>query len=230
MFEVGGKYSNRIGTYTVVEINEPKMTVEYEDGLTAELNMNIQFRIWENIQAEEEIKSSRSPRKKRKTKPEGTKFFVRPVDSLVAEQLGVRAYKEHVLEESLSNYNISPGDRLIYFSIESQVYFAAATITGTLAKPTKKDLLTEQQIGASILLFPVDVDARASKVESAVPVDGVEFDSHPDIRELLKNEDTYITITEDEFEVLAELLTEATVDESDDDTLDDDDEDDDFED
>jgi len=230
MFEVGGKYSNRIGAYTVVEINEPKMVVEYEDGSTAELNMNIQFRIWENIQAEEEIKSSRTTRKKGATRPQGTKFFIRPVNSLVAEQLGVRAYKEHVLEKYLSKYEISQGDRLIYFSIESQVYFAVATITGALAKPTARDQLTEQQIGASILLFPVDVDARASKVESAVLVDDVEFDSHPNIQEILNNEDTYISITEDEFEVLAELLTEVTVDESDDDSLDDDDEDEDFED
>jgi hypothetical protein len=212
-----------------VEINEPKMTVEYDDGSTAELNMKIQLRIWENIQAEEEIKTSRPTKKKRKPKRKGTKFFVRPVDSLVAEQLGVRAYKEHVLEKSLTKLNLSLGDRFIYFSIESKVYFAAATITGTLAKPTKKDLLTEQQIGASIFLFPVDVDARASKVESAVPVDGVEFDSHPDIRELLKNEDTYISITEDEFEALAELLTEATVDESDDDSQKDAGDDEDFE-
>ena len=62
-----------------------------------------------------------------------------------------------------------------------------------------------------------------------MPVDGVEFDSHPDIRELLKNEDTYISITEDEFEALAELLTEATVDESDDDSQKDASDDEDFE-
>ncbi len=230
MFEVGGKYSNRIGKYTVVEINEPKMTVEYEDGSTAELNMNIQFRIWENIQAEEEIKSIRTSRTKRTIKSEGTKFFIRPVNSLVAEQLGVRAYKEHVLEKSLSKFNISQGDRLIYFSIENEVYYAVATITGKLAKPTARDQLTEQQTDASILLFPVDVDARAFKVESAVPVDGVEYDSYPNIQEMLKNEDTYIPITEDEFEVLAELLTEVTVEEIDDDSEDDDDEDEDFED
>ena len=55
MFEVGGEYANRNGKYKVLEINDPKMTVEYEDGTTAELRMNIQERIWENIQAEKEI-------------------------------------------------------------------------------------------------------------------------------------------------------------------------------
>lgn len=216
MFEVGGKYANRIGKYTVLEINDPKMTVEYEDGTTAELSMSIQHRIWENILAETEIKQSRSSRSKRKVgRRSKTKFFIRPVNSLIADQLAVRGFKEHVLEEDVSKHKISQGDRLLYFAIENQAFFAAVTITDLPAKPTGRDRLTEQQSNATVLLFPVDIDARASKVERAVPVDGIEFESHSEILRMLNNDDTYIPITEDEFELLAELLTEGSEEEAD---------------
>ena len=160
----------------------------------------------------------------------GTKFFIRPVSSLIADQLAVRGFKEHVLEEDVSKLKISKGDRLIYFAIENQDFFAVVTITGEPAKPTSRDRLTEQQTDVSVLLFPVDIDARALKVENAVPVDGIEIESQPDILQLLNNDDTYILITEDEFEVLAELLTEASEEEDDDDDQDDLDEDEDFDD
>lgn len=217
MFEVGGKYANRKGEYTVLEIHDPKMMVEYQDGTTAELNIGIQQRIWENILAETEIKQSRSSRSKGILGMSGTQFFIRPVISLITDQLAVRGFKEHVLEQDVSKHKISKGDRLIYFAIENQVFFAVVTITGEPAKPTSRDRLTEQQSDASVYLFPVDIDARATQVETAVPVDGIEIESQPDIQGMLNNDDTYIPITEDEFEVLAELLTEASEEEDDDD-------------
>jgi hypothetical protein len=228
MFEVGGTYANRKGEYKVLELHDSKMTVEYQDGTTAELNVKIQHRIWENIQAETEIKQSRYARTKGASGLLGTKFFIRPVSSLIADQLAVRGLKEHVLEQDVSKHKISKGDRLIYFAIENQVFFAVVTITGEPAKPTSRDRLTEQQTDASVYLFPVDVDARALKVENAVPVDGIEIESQPDILQLLNNDDTYIPITEDEFEVLAELLTEASEEEDDVDDEDDLDDEDDF--
>ena len=230
MFEVGGNYANRKGEYTVTEIHDPKMTVEYHDGTTAELNISIQQRIWENILAEKEIKQSRSSRSKGTLGLSATQFFIRPVDSLIADQLAVRGFKEHVLEQDVSKHKISKGDRVIYFAIENQVFFAVVTITGEPAKPTSRDRLTEQQSDASVLLFPLDIDAKAIKVESAVPVDGIEIESQPDILRLLNNDDTYIPITEDEFELLAELLTEASEEENDDENQEDQDDEEDFED
>ena len=232
MFEVGGKYSNRMGKYTVLEINEPKMMVEYKDGTTVELNISIQERIWENIVAEQEIAQSRSARTKkarRKKGKSGTKFLIRPVNSLAAEHLAARGFKEHILEQQVSRLKITLGDRLIYFAIESQVYFAVVTLTGAPAKPTKRDRLTEKQSGALVLLFPVDIDARTSNVESAVAVDAVEIESQPNIRELLKDDDNYILITEDEFELLAELLTEVSVEEAEDEDKEDVEDEEDFE-
>lgn len=210
MFELGGKYANRIGNYEVLEINEPKMLVKYDDGTTAELNMNIQYRIWENIVAEEEIKISRTQRRKSAGGAGSTRFFIRPVNSLVAEQLTERSWKEHTLISDLPAIKLNLGDRLIYFSIESQVFFAVATITGQPAPPSKKDKLPEKHSEESVLLFPLDIDAQAAKLEQAVTLDEIEFESQPKIKMLVLQEGTYIEITEDEFELLAELLTEST--------------------
>jgi hypothetical protein len=51
-FIVGGKYRNRIGEYEVIELQEPKMVIRYFDGRTLVTKVDVQARIWENIQAE----------------------------------------------------------------------------------------------------------------------------------------------------------------------------------
>ncbi len=64
MFEVNGEYANRKGKYTVLAIDGPIMSVRYEDGTHADLKINIQQRIWENIVAEQELASSKSAARK----------------------------------------------------------------------------------------------------------------------------------------------------------------------
>jgi hypothetical protein len=59
-------------------------------------------------------------------------------------------------------------------------------------------------------------------MENAVTVDSVEFESQSNIKKLLGNSEEYVPITEDEFELLAELLTEVSEEEDDDDLVDDD--------
>ncbi|UCG23366.1 MAG: hypothetical protein JSW55_14615 [Chloroflexota bacterium] len=213
MFEVGGQYANRNGTYTVIEVNEPKMTVEYADGTTAELNMAIQSRIWENILAEEEIQSSRTARTSRRKAKTANQYFVRPANSLKAEELGVKGWKEHVTVRQAPKVRITLGDRLIYFSIESQTFYAVGTVTGPPSEPTRRDHPPESHAEDPVLLFPLDVDARALNLEKAVSIDSVEFESQPDIKKLLGDLQAYVPISEDEFELLAELLTEASEDE-----------------
>ena len=69
MFEVNQSYANRKGKYTVLEVNPPKMRVRYEDGTEAELNVEIQTRIWENIQSEEEARVvARTARRRRRAR------------------------------------------------------------------------------------------------------------------------------------------------------------------
>ena len=216
MFEVGGNYANRLGRYTVLEINEPKMTVCYENGNTAELNINIQYRIWENIVAEELVATDRANRRKNGKTSQGTQFFVRPVNLLTAESLTERGSKEQITKDELAAIHIDQGDRLIYYAMESQVYFAVGTITGVAAKPTARDRRADKGLDKTILLLPVEVDARASKIDSAVAVDSMEIESQPSIKEMLTRGDSFIAISEDDFELLAESLTEATEDEDED--------------
>lgn len=213
MFEVGGKYANRIGKYTVTEVNESKMTVQYDDGTTAELNINIQYRIWENIVVEEEAATNRANRSKKRRSSQGTQFFVRPVNSLTADSLNARGVKEQITKDELAKIKVGQGDRLIYYALESQVYFAVGTITGEAAKPTARDKRAGKGLEKSILLLPVEVDARAVKIESAVAVDSMEIESQPEIKEMLNRAELYISISEDDFELLAESLSEATEDE-----------------
>ncbi len=225
MFEVGGTYSNRIGRYTVLEINEPKMMVQYENGTKAELNINIQYRIWENIIADDEVASNRANQSKKRTSNQGTRFFVRPVNSLTADSLNARGVKEQITLEELAELKIDQGDRLIYYAMESQVYFAVGTITGEAAKPTARDKRAGKGLDKSVLLLPVEVDARAARIDSAVAVDSMEIESQPDIREMLQRAESFISISEDDFELLAESLTEATEEDDEDDVeIDEDDE------
>ncbi len=223
MFELGKQYANRIGNYEVIEINDPKMTVRYDDGSTVELSMNIQFRIWENILAEQEFKNSRSSKSRKKKKSSrGTRYYVRPVSSLVAEQLGEKGWKEFLVVTELPALKITPGVRLVYFSIEGQVFFAVATVTGSPKKPTKRDKIPEKHAEDSVLLFPLDIDAQATIGAQAVAYDRFEFESQPKMKTLVAKENSYIPITEDEFELLAELLSEVT--EEDEDAIGDEDE------
>jgi hypothetical protein len=54
-FIVGGKYRNRIGEYEVLQLDEPSMVIRYSDGRTHVTKVDVQARIWENIQAEESV-------------------------------------------------------------------------------------------------------------------------------------------------------------------------------
>ncbi|MGD8397434.1 MAG: hypothetical protein PVG11_01120 [Anaerolineae bacterium] len=54
-FEEGKLYRNRIGQYEVEEIDGDRMVIRYVDGGTLETSVNIQARIWENIQFEEQM-------------------------------------------------------------------------------------------------------------------------------------------------------------------------------
>jgi len=224
-FEVGQQYANRKGKYTVIELHEPKMTVEYEDGSQAELNVAIQYRIWENIVAEEELRNSRARRaSERKAGQTNNKFFIRPANSLKAEELSVKGWKEHIKVQQAPVVKLAMGDRLIYYSIENQVFFAVATVTGEPTEPTRRDNPPDSHADDPVLLFPLDIDAQELNMENAVSIDGVEFESQPNIKKLLGYSEEYVPITEDEFELLAELLTEVSEEEDDDELVDDEEE------
>ncbi len=54
-FEVGKTYRNRVGEYVVQAIDGARMTIRYVDGGVLVTDVQIQARIWENIQSERRV-------------------------------------------------------------------------------------------------------------------------------------------------------------------------------
>ncbi len=50
-FEVGEMYANRRGSYEVMQIAPPKMTIRYDDGELVTADIAILARIWDNLHA-----------------------------------------------------------------------------------------------------------------------------------------------------------------------------------
>lgn len=54
-FEVGKRYRNRVGEYVVQAIDGERLTIRYTNGQTLVTSVQIQARIWENIQFERQM-------------------------------------------------------------------------------------------------------------------------------------------------------------------------------
>ncbi len=227
MFEVDGLYANRFGSYRVIEIDGPKMTVEYEDGTMVELKISIQSRIWENIIAEEEANKSRSAKRRRRSPGKTTQHYVVPISTAEAEELSVPEWLDRITASEENARQIQPGDRTIFYAIENKVYFAVATITGEPVEPSARDLLQDQKANDQLRLLPLDLDAYAPNMDRAIPLDSAEFESQPSIMSMLGEESTFIKINEDEFEIIAETLTEFS--EEDEEDIEDEEDEEDFE-
>lgn len=223
IFEVNGVYRNRVGQYEVLSINGPKMKVRYEDGTEAELNVNIQARIWENILAEQEARAAsnrllRSPSK-------DTNHYIKAVSIPPGEELLFPGWQERVVmvPDEAQAQQIKPGDRLIYYAVEAQIFFAVVTVTGEMftADPKQYTYTTDLE---QAYFFPVDIDAAAASLdqETGVTIDSIELESIPDFGQTRVEPGAFYKISEDDFELLAEALTEITeVEEEDLDDLDD---------
>jgi len=76
-FKVGERYRNRNGEYKVIELEAPQMVIRYSDGRSLKTRIELQARIWQNIQAEEEAEKQaqmRALRPKRQGRQRGIKF------------------------------------------------------------------------------------------------------------------------------------------------------------
>jgi len=213
VFEIGEEYANRKGNYTVIEINDPKMTVEFKDGSSVELSISIQQRIWENIVAEQESDRARTTttRKKKKIKI-GTRFYIRPTTMMTVEELSASSKQVGIPASGRWLTTIKRGDRFIYFAQETQMFFAVVTITGPAKKPKGRG-----RKKSAILYFPVDVDAYVVDLEKVLYASTIEMESQPNYKDTLIESDAFLEITEDEFELLAEMLTEVSEADEDDD-------------
>lgn len=219
-FEVNGNYANRIGHYTVLALNPPKMKVRYEDGTEVELNINIQARIWENIEAEIEAKqASRMARQQRVGL--NVNHYVKAVNATADGDTTFPGWAERVVAVTNPDEEIKQGDRIIYYGVDTKTFFAVATITGEAYMSDPKEYFYKTDAD-SWQFFPVDVDATALGPEDGIPVETVEMESQPQFRKLKLAPESYLKITEDDFELLAEWLTELSEEEIDDDDFDED--------
>lgn len=211
MFEVGHEYANRRGKYRVISVDPPRMQVEYDDGTVAFLNMEIQERIWQNIVDEDEAARRKIARREARSLSDG-RLYVRSMSVADVEDRSSGALREQMSIMAEGAPEAKPGDRFIYYAVEPRVFFAVATITGppveTRRKPTAKG-----EPGALMYIVPLDWDVQARNLDAAIALDSVELESQPNFRKLLQKPETYLEVNEDDFELLAELLTELTEDE-----------------
>jgi hypothetical protein len=213
IFEVGEEYANRKGSYTVLELNDPKMLVEYGDGSIADLSIPIQQRIWENIVTEREAERARTVKSRKKRVSTSTRFYIKPTSMLTVEELSTTNKQEGIPASGRWLATLRRGDRLIYYAKENQLFFAVVTITGPGKKPKGRG-----RKKTSVLYFPVDVDAYVVDLSKALLAVSVELESQPKYKEILADSDDYLEITEDEFELLAEMLTEVSEEDEEDET------------
>lgn len=226
MFEVNGTYANRKGNYTVLSIDQPIMKVRYEDGTTAELRMDIQYRIWENILAEREAHDRRQAKRSKRKTVSTARHYIKVVNVASGEELIFPGWEERVVMAPTGKQaaELNKGDRLIYFSPEAQSFFAVATITGDpFAANPKKYTYTIPETEATF--FQIDIDADTGTLSKGVTLDSVELESCPDFGTRSVVNESFCPISEDDFELLAELLTEISEgeEEEDEDDLDDED-------
>lgn len=212
MFEVNGTYANRRGEYTVVEITPPMMHVRYTDGEEAELKISVQERIWQNIATEYEARAaSKSARRK---SAQGTNHYIKVISIPAVEELAFPGWAERMVMAPLSSSNITvrAGDRLIMYCLESRTFFAVVTITGDSKSANPKDYFFTVNMDV-VDFYPIDIDATVARPDNGVEVDAVELESQPRFRRLRLDAESYLAINEDDFELLAEALTEVTEEE-----------------
>lgn len=208
MFEVNGTYANRKGTYLVLSIDEPKMTVRYADGTTAELNMNIQARIWDNIQGEEEVKkATQEAREQRRQKD--IHFYIKSISLEAEEDLTLPGWRERFTVAYPESPPLKLGDRILYFAVEDKRFFALATVTGPEAETVPKGFFYPDQQARTLRFYPIELEEHAFDLSNGVRLDQVELESEPDHARLLQEPNRYLEISEDDFEVIAETLSES---------------------
>jgi hypothetical protein len=217
MFEVNGTYANRKGTYRVLSIDEPKMTVRYEDGSTAELNMNIQARIWDNIQSEEEVQQATREARERRGKS-GNHFYIKSISVEVEEDLTLPGWRERytVTHPDSPKLMLEVGDRILYYAVEDKVFFALATVTGPEADSVPRGFFYSDKEARSLHFYPIELEEHAFDLHNGVKLEHVDLESEPDYLRLLQEPNRYLEVGEDDFELIAETLSEVAAEEEDD--------------
>lgn len=215
MFEVNGVYANRKGEYTVLEINPPKMRVRYKDGSEADLKIDLQERIWVNIAAEFEAAQAKKSAKKKSSRPNvvGANHYIKVVSIPDETENSFPGWPEkRILEPAGGKPKLVLGDRLILYALEFKAFFAVATITGDAKKASPKDLFYSIK-DKKRRFYPIDIDTAVRKFENGALVDSVELESQPAFKRSNSAAETFLSINEDDFELIAEAVSEISEEE-----------------
>lgn len=213
MFEVNGVYANRNGKYTVLALTPPKMTVRYEDGTEADLRINVQERIWENIEDEfTAAELSRMKSKKKKTAVgQENKFYIKVVSVSEGNDLTFSGWTERVVMQSLKEDDpkLEPGDRLLFYVLEAKAFVAVATITGKAKNVPPSNYFFKVEDKGKLDFFPIDIDAFVTTLDKGYTIDTIELESQPTFKKMTLDEEMLLEINEDDFELIAEYVTEV---------------------
>ena len=213
MFEVNGVYANRIGKYTVIDLNPPKMTVRYEDGSEAELRMSLQERIWENIEVEfraAELIRMKNEKKKRAPAGLDNNFYIKIVSVTEGNDLSFAGWSERVVMASLNKEDpkLKAGDRLLLYVLEARTFVAVTTITGK-AKRANPSNYFFKVAAKKMDFFPIDIDAYVTHIDKGYIIESIELESQPTFKDMNLPHQSILEINEDDFELVAEFITEV---------------------
>ena len=112
-------------------LNGPRMVVRYADGSEAELNINIQARIWENIVAEQEARAASSRHLRQSNKD--TTHYIKAVSLPPGEELAFPGWQERVVMAPTPELAqpLKAGDRFIYYAVDVSVRNGLHRVCGT---------------------------------------------------------------------------------------------------
>lgn len=215
MFEVNGIYANRKGEYQVLAINPPKMRVRFlEGGSEANLRIELQVRIWENIVVEQEAQAdSQPPQISKPLAASSVNHYIKVISVPVVGEMSFSGWLERVVMASLSaeGSKLNEGDRLIFYALETKTFFAVTTLVGeSITANPKEYFFTVHAETAQFFAF--DIDATSGKLDNGAYIDAVELESQPNFKRLTLQAEAFLRISEDDFELLADALTEAVED------------------
>lgn len=214
MFELGETYRNRHGDYVVDAINGNKMDVTYANGDKATLNVAIQYRIWQNIVLDQEASAPKQT-KKSAVKVRVVRHHVKTI-SISESELSIPGLKQRIAAAP-AKMNLEQGDRIIYFAVELKAYFAVVTVTGKPKKAKAKDYLYGEGDATQIAIYPIDVDNHIVNVDHVVNMEAIDLESLSSYKEDFLLRDQFYPISEDDFELIAEMIAESGEEDKDDD-------------
>ena len=158
----------------MLAVNGPRMTVRYTDGSEAELNVNIQARIWENIVAEQEAKAA-SSRHMRQSNKDTTHYIkavslCRPARNRLPGWQGARRH-------GLPNAGTGPENqarRPLHIMPSRPTPFSPSSPLPAMfeANPKQHTYTTEL---AKAAFFATDVDATVPDLEHGVSIDSIDL-------------------------------------------------------